>query len=101
MPSLGSVLKKIHPPRKPVFPYLTLGTLRHLVNNASRGQNAGCLGKVYDPFSFPTGARDTSGVRSVMGSLDSFRLAGRRQMLDTINRTAPALEAMAATQTLD
>src|SRR5205823_3404731 len=85
MPSLGSVLSKLHPPRKPVFPYVTLGTLRHLGNNDSMGQNAGCLGKVYDAFSVPTGATDTSAVRSVMGSVDRFRLAGRRQMLDKIN----------------
>jgi hypothetical protein len=101
MPSLGSVLSKLHSPKKPVFPYVTLGTLRHLGNSDSMGQNAGCLGKVYDPFSVPTGATDTSRVRSVMESMDSLRLTGRRQLLNKINRTAPALEAMAATQTLD
>ena len=50
---MGSVVSKLRPATKPVFPYVTLGDLRHLGNNDSMGQNAGCLGKAYDPFTVP------------------------------------------------
>jgi Protein of unknown function (DUF1501) len=50
MPSLGSVVSKLRRRDRPVFPYVSLGDLRHFGNNDSMGQNAGCLGKAYDPF---------------------------------------------------
>src|SRR5262249_48241557 len=50
LPSVGSVVAKLRPAEQPVFSYVTLGDLRHFGNNDSLGQNAGCLGKAYDPF---------------------------------------------------
>jgi hypothetical protein len=101
MPSLGSVVSKLRRPSRPVFPYVTLGLLRHFGNKDSMGQNAGCLGKVYDPFSVTEGALDTSRVRAVMGAIQNHRLDGRRRLLDRINAAAPALEAKAGTRNLD
>src|SRR5579885_2559024 len=67
MPSLGSVVSKLRPADQPVFAYVALGDLRHFGNNDSMGQLAGCLGKVYDPFTVPfvrplTGTLDIQGV---------------------------------------
>src|SRR6516162_153674 len=78
LPSLGSVVSKLRPARRPVFSYVTLGELRHLGNFDSMGQNAGCLGRVYDPFTVPfvrpgNGALDLSGVTSVLGQVDAPR----------------------------
>jgi hypothetical protein len=106
MPSLGSVISKLRPPRRPVFPYVTLGDLRHFGNNDSLGQNAGCLGKVYDAFTLPfvrppNGMLDFSGVTSVMSTVDAGQIAGRRDLLDQIRRAAPALEATAGMRNLD
>src|SRR5487761_76579 len=75
MPSIGSVVSKLHsvgemhsgsvdaspataPAGRPhhsqaMFPYVTLGELRHFGNKDSMGQNAGCLGHAYDPFAVP------------------------------------------------
>src|SRR5207249_378170 len=52
MPSLGSLVSKLRPARS-VFSYMTLGELRHLGHNDSMGQNGGCLGRAYDPFTVP------------------------------------------------
>jgi hypothetical protein len=106
MPSLGSVVSKLRRVDKPLFSYITLGDLRHFGNNDSMGQNAGCLGKVYDPFTVPfvrplTGALDIQGVASLWGEVDSFRLDGRRELLQQMNRVAPLLETTAATHNRD
>jgi hypothetical protein len=106
MPSLGSVVGKLRPARKPVFPYVALGDLRHFGNNDSMGQNAGCLGKVHDPFTVPfvrplTGALDMDGVASLCAAIDARRLDGRRELLQRLNRAAPALEAAPGTRNLD
>src|SRR5262249_42531606 len=106
MPSLGSVVSKLRPPGKPVFPYVTLGDLRHFGNHDSMGQNAGCLGKVYDPFTVPfvrptDGSLDTGSVTPVLGSVDGRQLKGRRQLLDQLLRVAPALETTAGMRNLD
>ena len=53
LPSLGSVVSKVRPADRSMFSYVTLGDLRHLGNNDSMGQNAGCLGRAYDPFTVP------------------------------------------------
>src|SRR6266498_51595 len=53
LPSMGSVLSKLRPADRPVFSYVTLGDLRHLGHFDSLGQNAGCLGRQYDPFTLP------------------------------------------------
>src|SRR5947208_12830750 len=50
LPSMGSVVSKARPADRPVFSYVCLGDLRHFGNFDSMGQNAGCLGKVHDPF---------------------------------------------------
>src|SRR5262249_37629407 len=63
MPSLGSIVSKLRMADAPVFPYVTLGVLRHFGNHDSMGQDAGCLGRVYDPFTVPEGARETGGVK--------------------------------------
>ena len=86
MPSLGSVVSKLRPADKPVFPYVTLGDLRHFGNNDSMGQNAGCLGKVYDPFTVPF-------VRPMNGTLD---LGGVTLRAGGGGRPAPGRAAAAA-----
>jgi hypothetical protein len=106
MPSMGSVVSKLRPASKPVFPYVTLGDLRHFGNNDSLGQNAGCLGKVYDAFTVPfmrpmNGMLDFSSVTSVMNTVDSRQIDGRRQLLEQINGAAPALEATAGMRNLN
>jgi hypothetical protein len=106
LPSLGSVVSKLRPADKPVFSYVTLGDLRHFGNNDSLGQNAGCLGKVHDPFTVPfvrpiNGALDIRGVASVMTQVDGQRLDGCRQLLDQMAHAAPTLEATASMRSLD
>ncbi|HMC65924.1 MAG TPA: DUF1501 domain-containing protein [Gemmataceae bacterium] len=106
MPSLGSVASRLRPSDRPVFSYITLGDLRHLGNNDSMGQNAGCLGHAYDPFTVPfarpvNGVLDLQGVASVMAELDGRRLGGRKQLLENMDRSAPALEATAGTRNRD
>jgi hypothetical protein len=106
MPSLGSVVSKLRPAEKPVFSYVTLGDLRHFGNNDSLGQNAGCLGKTYDPYTIPfvrplNGTLDMQGIASVMAPSDGRQLHGRQLLLDQVNQAAPALEATAGTRTLD
>src|SRR5208282_2935346 len=91
MPSVGSVVSKLRPVRKPLFSYVTLGDLRHLGNNDSMGQNGGCLGKAYDPFTLPfarpiEGTLDMSGITSVLGTVDRPRLDSRRRLLDEMTR---------------
>src|SRR4029077_4512757 len=53
LPSMGSVISKLRSADASMFSYVTLGVLRHLGNHDSMGQNAGCLGKAYDPFTVP------------------------------------------------
>ena len=106
LPSIGSVVSKLRPVARPVFPYVTLGDLRHFGNNDSMGQNAGCLGKAYDPFTVPfvrplNGTLDIQGVTSVMTDVDSRQLNNRRRLLEQLNRAAPALEETASTRNLD
>jgi hypothetical protein len=106
MPSLGSVVSRLRPAAGSLFSYVTLGELRHFGNNDSMGQNAGCLGRAYDPFTVPfvrplTGALDLGGVESVMARVDAGRLGGRRQLLGLMDRAAPALEATADMRSLD
>jgi hypothetical protein len=106
MPSLGSVVSKLRPAPESGFSYVTLGDLRHLGNNDSMGQNAGCLGKAFDPFTVPfvrpvNGVLDSKGVTSQWRNVDSPRLAGRRQLLHQMTCVAPALEVTAAMGALD
>src|SRR6185437_2605443 len=106
LPSLGSVTSKLRPADKAVFSYVTLGDLRHFGNNDSLGQNAGCLGKAYDPFTVPfvrpiDGNLDVRGVASLLAAGDSRRLDGRRNLLEQMNRAGPTLEATAGMRNLD
>ncbi len=106
LPSLGSVVSKLRPATRPVFSYVTLGDLRHFGHNDSLGQNAGCLGRHYDPFTVPfnrphNGTLDLGGVMAVMTEADGRQLGGRRQLLEQMTRAAPALEATANTRALD
>jgi hypothetical protein len=106
MPALGSVLSKVRPADRPIFPYVTLGDLRHFGNNDSMGQNAGCLGKIYDPFTVPfvrpmNGTLDLAGATSVLGGGDGGQRDERRRFLEQMQRAAPALEATAGTRNLD
>jgi hypothetical protein len=110
MPSLGAVLSKLRPAQRPVFSYVVLGDLRHLGNHDSMGQDAGRLGRAYDPFAVPYAiARprpedirlDLSGVQSVMGQVDGSRLAGREQLLQQVLHAAPPLQGTTATRDLD
>jgi hypothetical protein len=106
MPALGSVVSRLRPARRPVFSYVTLGELRHLGNHDSMGQNAGCLGRAYDPYTLPfvrpgDGALNLSSIESVMARVDVPRLGGRRQLLRQMDRAAPALEASDGMRNLD
>jgi hypothetical protein len=101
MPSLGSVISKLRRPDRPIFPYVTLGILSHFGNHDSMGQGAGCLGKVYDPFTVPDGARDTSYVQALLGAGAGERLMGRRRLLHEIGRVPAPSGATAATRDHD
>ncbi|HET6882090.1 MAG TPA: DUF1501 domain-containing protein [Pirellulales bacterium] len=111
MPSLGSVISKMRAADKSMFPYVTLGELRHFGNKDSMGQNAGCLGHAYDPFAVPfrqpMGGDDVRldmrVVASMLGDAHTagHSSAGRRQLLEDMNRTLPLLENIAAARDLD
>ncbi|HEX4607202.1 MAG TPA: DUF1501 domain-containing protein [Urbifossiella sp.] len=106
MPSLGSVVARLRPARRPVFPYVTLGDLRHFGNNDGLGQGAGCLGKGLDPFTIPfvtrTGGEiDVRKVTAVMSEVNGPELDGRRRLLDELNRAARGLQTAAEARGLD
>jgi hypothetical protein len=106
LPSLGSVVSKLRSGDKSVFAYVTLGELRHFGNNDSLGQNGGCLGKAYDPFTVPfhrpfDSSLDMGSVTSVLSTVDGQRLDGRRQLLDQVDHAAKAVTATAGTRSLD
>ena len=106
MPSIGSVVGKLRPAKQPVFPYVTLGELRHLGNFDSLGSNAGCIGKAFDSFNVPfnrplNGTLDLRGVADVMGEVNGAQLGGRRRLLDDMNRAAPSLTAASEVRDLD
>lgn len=106
LPSLGSVVSKLRPAERPVFSYVTLGDLRHLGNNDSMGQNAGCLGHIYDPFTVPferpvNGVLDVRGVTSVMSEANGQQLNGRRRLLEQMGHAGPALEETIDTRNRD
>jgi hypothetical protein len=105
MPSMGSIVSKLKPMERPVFPYVTLGDLRHFGNNDGMGQNAGCLGKPHDPFIVPfvrplNGTLDVRGVTMVMGDRNGQELSGRRTLLDQLNQAAPTLQSAAEARNL-
>jgi hypothetical protein len=106
MPSLGSIVSKLRPVSGATFSYVTLGDLRHLGHNDSMGQNAGCLGRAYDPFTVPflrpiNGALDIRGVTAVLRESDARQMQRRRQLFEEMQRAAPALEATAGMRNLD
>src|SRR5262249_320121 len=106
LPAMGSVISKLRAADANMFSYVTLGDLKHLGNNDSMGQIAGCLGKTYDPFTVPyvrpaDGTLDMSLVASVLGESDTDRLDRRRQFLAHLSRTAPALEATFSVRAVD
>ncbi len=106
MPSLGSVVSKVRPAGNALFSYVTLGDLRHFGNNDSMGQNAGCLGRAYDPFTLPfvrpmDGSLDLSVLASFLAAADGRQLDGRRRLLERMTHAGPALEAVAGMRDLD
>jgi len=106
LPSLGAIVSKLRPAHQSMFSYVTLGDLRHFGHNDSLGQNAGCLGRAYDPFTIPfvrpmDGTLDTSNFTSVMTQVDAGQLGSRRRLLDQMTQAAPVLEATANTRNLD
>jgi hypothetical protein len=106
MPCFGSVVSRLRPAERPIFSYITLGDLRHLGNNDSMGQNAGCLGKTFDPFTVPfkrpvDGVLDLNGVAAVLAAASDNRIDGRRTLLKQMDRVGPALEATASVRDLD
>ena len=111
MPSLGSIVSKLGKADKSMFPYVTLGELRHFGNKDSMGQNAGCLGHAYDPFAVPftqpMGGDDVRLDMRVVGSMlgeagtAGQTLDSRRQLLDDFNRSLPALQAAPSTRDLN
>ena len=106
MPSLGSVVAKLRPATRPVFPYVALGDLRHFGNNDGLGATAGCLGATYEPFTLPFETRtnrvvDTRSVTAVMADTRGTDLTGRRTLLEHMNRAAPGLRTAAEARTLE
>ena len=106
LPSLGSVVSKLRPADRSMFSYVTLGDLRHLGHFDSLGQNAGCLGRAFDPFTIPfvrdaNGVLDVRGVTSVFADANRPELQGRQTLLEQMNRAAPALDAAAGVRNLD
>jgi hypothetical protein len=101
MPSLGSVVSKLRRLDTPIFPYVTLGILSHFGNHDSMGQDAGCLGKVYDPFTVPDGAEGAGGVKALLAAGAGDRFDGRRRLLQAIDRIPAALEASAGSRDHD
>lgn len=106
LPALGSVVSKLRPGDGSMFSYVTLGDLRHLGHNDSMGQNAGCLGRAYDPFVVPfvrpiSGALDLGGIESVLTDGNSSQLSGRQGLLDSLSRAAPIIEDTAGMRHLD
>jgi hypothetical protein len=93
MPSMGSVVSRVRPARGAMFSYVTLGDLRHLGHHDSMGQNAGCLGRAYDPFVVPferpgVGTLDLARVMSVMANVDARQIGERRRLLEQLTPTA-------------
>jgi hypothetical protein len=106
MPSLGSIVSRMRPADRSIFSYVTLGDLRHLGHHDSMGQNAGCLGRAYDPFTLPfvrpiNGVLDMTGVTSVLADVDDRQLAQRRSLRQQMAAVAPALETAASMRDLD
>jgi hypothetical protein len=92
MPSMGSVVSRVRPARGAMFSYVTLGELRHLGHHDSMGQNAGCLGRAYDPFVVPfkrpgPGTLDLERVMTVTARVDSRQLGERRRLLGQLSPT--------------
>ncbi len=106
MPSMGSIVARLRPADRPVFPYVSLGDLRHFGNNDSLGVTAGSLGSLYEPFTVPFVTRnggdlDIRKVTSVMADANGRELTSRRQLLEELNRVAPALQTAAEAKNLD
>ncbi len=106
MPSLGAVVSKLRPARQAGFTYVTLGDLRHFGNHDSMGQNAGCLGKAYDPFTVPfvrpmNGELEIRDVLAQWAAVDAPRLDDRLRLLERVNRAAPPRETTAGMRALD
>ena len=94
------------PAGQPMFPYVTLGDLRHFGNHDSMGQNAGCLGKASDPFTVPfvrpmNGSLDIDGARSLIGDVPGVQLSGGRRLSDELAAAAPPCATLAEARTLD
>lgn len=106
LPSLGSVVSKLRGTDGSIFSYVTLGDLRHLGHHDSMGQNAGCLGRAYDPFTIPftrpiTGVLDMQGVTSVMADADGRALNDRRHLLGQMSMASPSRETSVGMRNLD
>src|SRR4029077_8646043 len=98
MPSLGSIVSKVRPADRSIFSYVTLGDLRHLGHHDSMGQNAGCLGRAYDPFVVPfarpiNGVLDLQGVTSVLAQVNDRELDARRRLLHQMAESSGPREA--------
>lgn len=105
LPSLGAVVSRLRPAEN-IFSYMTLGDLRHFGNHDSMGQNAGCLGRTYDPFTIPfvrpmNGELDMSTVTSLRAEVDPAQLEARRALRERLAGISPALEATPSMRNLD
>jgi hypothetical protein len=106
MPSLGSVVSKLRPTDGSIFPYVTLGDMRHFGNNDSMGQNAGCLGRAYDPFTVPfvrpsNSVLDFSGLASMLAPASGPQMEGRLDLLGQLSQAGPGLDATTSMNDLD
>jgi hypothetical protein len=106
LPSLGAVVSKLRPADRSMFSYVTLGDLRHFGHNDSLGQNAGCLGRTYDPFIVPfvrpsNGVLDLTGVASMLAPAQDQHMANRMQLLGELAQAGPELQTSTDMRDLD
>jgi hypothetical protein len=106
LPSVGSVVSKLRAARATMFSYVTLGDLRHLGNNDNLGQNGGCLGKAYDPFTVPFADFATTElnlrlVDTTLGVSTGAGLDRRRQFLEQFNQAAQPIQSTTSMRAID
>ncbi len=93
-PHLGSIVAKLHPSRGALPPSVTMPwTVAHPAAPGGRapGQNAGWLGKSYDPFAIegdPNSPGFQVGGLSRPTGVSSVRMTARRDLLDGIGSVA-------------
>jgi uncharacterized protein (DUF1501 family) len=103
-PNLGSVVARLGPKRNDLPPFVTLPQLISDVGNLTPGQNAGYLGRQYDPLTIQ---RDPSKPdfkieeMTLPPDVSPTRLGDRRGLLRLVNDQLSGMEQSAAAGALD